>query len=183
VNVIPDSSFFICFLDDLEGLLPISDRVRILTVITGNFTVMVVPEVEQELRFFRFPSQVRDQVRMVKIPAHGTRSDPSIELLRPLLGKGEHEVITCAHFHFLKGDGIFFFILDDGVARDLVKRILPSLTNYMKGTVGFIGHCAIRKVIGKNEAIQLLTVIGKSKFRVDRTTIITVITEIQNRCS
>ena len=30
MNVIPDSSFFICFLDDLEGHLPISDRVRIL---------------------------------------------------------------------------------------------------------------------------------------------------------
>jgi len=163
--------------------MPTSDRVRILSLITGNFTVLVVPEVEVESRFQRVPSPVRDQVRMVKIPASGTRSDPSIELLRPLLGKGEHEVITCAHVYFLNGDGTFLFILDDGVARDLVKRILPSLISHMKGTVGFIGYCAIQKVLEKNEAIHLLTVIGRSKFRVDRSTITTVIAEVQSRCA
>ncbi|MCX6690867.1 MAG: hypothetical protein NTW33_02140 [Methanoregula sp.] len=119
---------------------------------------------------------------MVKIPASGTRSDPSIELLRPLIGKGEHGVISCAYVYFLNGDGTFLFILDDGVARDLVKRILPSLIRHMKGTVGFIGYCAIQKVLEKNEAIHLLTVIGRSKFRVDRSTITTVIAGVQSRC-
>ena len=183
MNVIPDSSFFICFLDDLEGHLPISDRVRFLMLIAGNFTILVVPDVEQESQFQRFSPPVKAQARMVKIPASKTRSDPSIELLRPMLGRGEHEVITCAHYHVLKGDSIFFFILDDGLARDLVRRILPVLISHMKGTVGFIGHCAIQKVLEKNEAIHLLTVIGRSKFRVDQLTVTTVISDIQSRCA
>ena len=145
--------------------------------------MLVVPEVEQESRFQRIPSQIRAQVRLVKDPASGTRTDPSIELLRPLLGKGEHEVITCAHGYFLNDDGTFLFILDDGVARDLVRRVLPALINHMKGTVGFIGHCAVQKVLEKDEAIHLLTVIGRSKFRVNQSTITMVIAEVQSRCA
>lgn len=182
MNVIPDSSFFICFLDDLEGILPIKDRLHILVLITGTFTVLVVPAVEQESRFQRISSPVRNQVRMVTIPA-SARSDPFIQLLQPLLGKGEHDVITCAHVHFLEGNSNFLFLLDDGIARDHVRRILPALVSHMKGTVGFLGHCAVQKVLEKNETINLLTVISRSKFRVDRSTITTVIADIRNLCT
>jgi predicted nucleic acid-binding protein len=181
VKIIPDSSFFICFLDDLEGHLPITDRLRVLTVITENFPIMIVPAVEQESRFQRLPTVVSDQIQRITIT--GLPTDSSIELLRPLLGKGEHEVITYARICLLKGDCTFLFILDDGVARDLVKRMLPVLVSHMKGTAGFLGFCAIRKVLEKNETINLLTIIGRSKFRVDRSTISTVIAEVQNRCS
>jgi hypothetical protein len=182
VKVIPDSSFFICFADDLEGHLPVSDRIRVLATITGKFNFLVVSAVEQESGLQRLPSQIRDKLELVKIPATGTQKDPSIELLRPLLGMGEHEVITCAQIHLQKGDAGFIFILDDGVARNLVKRILPVLVGHMKGTVGFLGYCAIQKVLDKNGTIHLLTLIGKTKFRVDRVTISTVITEIHQRC-
>jgi predicted nucleic acid-binding protein len=182
VKVIPDSSFFICFVDDLEGHLPVADRIRFLTTITGRFDFLVVPAVEQESSLQRLPSQIQDNLDLVKIPASGIQKDPSVELLRPLLGKGEHEVITCSHVHFQNGDGTFLFILDDGVARNLVKRILPALVSHMKGTVGFLGYCALQKVLDKNGTIQLLTSIGKSKFRVDRATISTVITEVHKRC-
>jgi predicted nucleic acid-binding protein len=182
VNVIPDSSFFICFVDDLEGHLPVTDRMQVLAIITGRFDFLVVPAVEQESHLQRLPSQIQDNLNLVKIPASGIQKDPSVELLRPLLGKGEHEVITCAQIRVQNGDTSFVFILDDGVARNLVKRILPVLVSHMKGTIGFLGHCAIRKVLDKNGTIQLLTAIGKSKFRVDQSTISTVITEVHNRC-
>jgi predicted nucleic acid-binding protein len=182
VKVIPDSSFFICFVDDLEGYLPVADRIQVLATITGKFEFLVVPAVEQESHLQRLPAQIQDNLDLVKIPASGIQKDPSIELLRPLLGKGEHEVISCAQIHLQKGDIRFVFILDDGVARNLVKRILPALVNHMKGTVGFLGYCAIQKVLDKNGTIQLLTLIGKSKFRVDQATISTVITEVHKRC-
>lgn len=182
MKIIPDSSFFICFVDDLEGHLPVSDRIQVLTTITGKFDFLVVPAVEQESGLQRLPPQIRDNLDLVKIPASGLQKDPSIELLRPLLGKGEHEVITCAQIHLQKGDTGFVFILDDGVARNLVKRILPVLVGHMKGTVGFLGYCAIQKVLDKNGTIHLLTHIGKSKFRVDQATVSTVITEVRKRC-
>ena len=183
MDIIPDSSFFICFLDDLEGLLPIDDRVRILSQITSNFRVIILPEVNHESRFERIASLIKAQVKWVKIPASDTQNNPSIELLRPLLGKGEHQVITYAYGCLVKGNSRFIFILDDGLARNLVKRILPTLISHMKGTVGFIGHCAIHKVLEKKEAIDVITNIGDSKFRVDRATITTVITEVRNRCA
>ncbi|MCK9581852.1 MAG: hypothetical protein M0Q92_15590 [Methanoregula sp.] len=180
MKLIPDSSFFICFLDDLGDYLPVADRMRVLMAIAGSFSVMVVPEVERESRLHRLTPDVSGKVQRISIA--NEPADPSVELLRPLLGSGEHEVITFAHGCLLKGDGTFLFILDDGVARNLVQRILPALVSHMKGTVGFLGHCAIRKILDKNGTIQLLTVIGKSKFRVDQSTISTVITEVQNRC-
>jgi predicted nucleic acid-binding protein len=180
VKVIPDSSFFICFLDDLVDHLRDTDRIRILTAITRGFTVLIVPAVLTEARLDRFPVPVRDQICLTEISE--TLSDPSIELLRPLLGKGEHEVISCAHEHFLAGDATFLFILDDGVARNLVKRMLPLLTDNMKGTVGFLGFCTSRKVLDKDETIHLITIIGQSNFRVDNSTITAVIAGIQNQC-
>lgn len=180
MKLIPDSSFFICFLDDLEGHLTVADRMRVLMLIAGSFSVMVVPEVERESRLHRLTPDVSGKVQ--RIPIAKEPADPSVELLRPLLGRGEHDVITFSHACLLKGDGTFLFILDDGVARNLVQRILPSLVSHMKGTVGFLGHCAIRKILDKNGTIQLITVIGRSKFRVDQSTISTVITEVQNRC-
>lgn len=179
MNVIPDSSFFICFLDDLEGHVPETDRAQILKAITETFTILIVPAVASESRLERLPVSVKNQVKRMEVS--GTGSEPSIELLRPLLGKGEHEVISCANNH-LKGDATFLFILDDGLARILVRRTLPLLMNHMKGTVGFLGLCAIRKVLDKDETIHLITIIGKSNFRVNQSTITAVIAGIESQC-
>lgn len=141
---------------------------------------MVVPGVDQESQLHRIPSHILNQFRMMETPMPETQSGLPIELLRPLLGRGEREVITCAYIHFQRGNRTFLFILDDGVARDLVKRILPGLTEHLKGTVGFIGFCAGRKILEKDEAIHLITVIGMSRFRVDRSTIAMVIADIEN---
>jgi len=77
---------------------------------------------------------------------------------------------------------MFLFILDDGLARHLVKRILPLLMDHLKGTVGFLGLCAIRKVLDKDKTIHLISIIGRSNFRVDQSTITTVIAGIRNQC-
>jgi len=52
----------------------------------------------------------------------------------------------------------------------------------MKGTVGFLGVCAIQKVLDKDETIHLITIIGESNFRVNQSTITAVIAGIQSRC-
>jgi predicted nucleic acid-binding protein len=182
VKVIPDSSFFICFINDLEGHMPFDERIRILAMITGYFSVILVPEVGGESPLQRLPQTIKEQFGK-KNPAASYRvPDQSIELLRPLLGKGEHAVITCSFLHYRNGDHEFLFILDDGLARDLVGQILPVLTGNMKGTVGFLGDCACRKVLEKDEVIHLLTVLRKTKFRVDPSIITAVISGIKSRC-
>jgi len=182
VKIIPDSSFFICFINDLEGYLPFNDRIGILTTITGNFSVIIVPEVEGESPLQKLPLVIRERFIKKNSAASYLIPDQSIELLRPLLGKGEHAVITCSFLHYRHGDHDFLFILDDSLARDLVRRTLPALGGNMKGTVGFLGDCACRKVLEKNEVIHLLTVLRKTKFRVDPSIISTEISGIKSRC-
>lgn len=143
---------------------------------------MIVPEVELESGFHRFPQTLRTHVRSVRIPPDDPITNPAIELIRPLIGQGELAVIICSYLHSLRSESTFFFILDDGVARDLVTRVLPVLSRNMKGTVGFIGYCAIQKVLEKNDVIDLLMAVGKSKFRIDPSIITEVIGEVESRC-
>jgi len=87
MNIIPDSSFFICFLDDLEGHLPFNDRLGFFSLIIKHFTTMVVPGVDQESHLQRIPSHILNQFRMMETPVPETQSGLPIELLRPLLGR------------------------------------------------------------------------------------------------
>jgi hypothetical protein len=182
VKLIPDSSFFICFLDDLEGYLPFDERIKVLTKITDRFDIKVGPEVERESPLHKLPVCVKIRIGKIDYSGLTARAEPSLELLRPLLGKGELEVITGAFLHYQNNDFEFLFILDDGTARDLVNQIFPLLVKHMKGTVGFIGHCAILSVVDKEGAIHLLTFLRTTKFRVRPSIITTVIAEIQSRC-
>ena len=182
MKIIPDSSFFICFIDDLDGYLPFDERIQILSTISGYFTIILGTDVAGESPLHRLPQIIKDRFVKKNPKVSYTVPDPAIELLRPLLGRGEHEVITCSFMFYKKGERGFLFILDDGTARDLVDRTLPYLISHLKGTVGFLGDCAIRKVLEKNEVIHLLTVLRKTKFRVDPSIITAVITEIKSRC-
>ncbi len=182
MKVIPDSSFFVCFLDDLEGFLTREYRVRILTMITENFTVIILSEVESESRFKRFPESLKAQVQSVNISPDDPITEPAFELLRPLVGRGELEVIIYSYLCFSGGNRTFFIILDDGVARDLVRRLLPDLLGHMKGTVGFLGYCAIQEVLEKNDVIDFLKAVEKSKFRIDPSIITEVLKDVQSRC-
>lgn len=182
MDIIPDSSFFICFMDDLEGYLPFSERIRYLMAFISHYSILLTSEVERESRWERIPVLITDGIRRVKVQEHLLQSVPAIELLRPLLGKGEHEVISCAQVHLMRGGDLFLFIIDDGVARDLVRQSLPDLVRNMKGTVGFIGYCSIQKVLETSEVIGLLTLIDRSKFRVDHSVLKAIIADIEKQC-
>lgn len=106
------------------------------------------------------------------------------EILRPFFSteeirKGEHEVIAISYIlHFL---GIYFImILDDDQSRKFVEGNFPELARNMMGTVGFVGECCCSyNIFSKEEAITILMLIDKSKFRIRKETIEEIVEKIE----
>jgi len=163
VEVISDSTFYICFLDDIgypEGLKKI--------ISSGEFKFVIGPVVENEIG--KSPNY-----HFIKSDLSKVREKPLSfnygEIVRPFLGideikKGEHEVIGIAIVYHLKGKD-FILILDEDGPRSIIEKKLSGIKSKMTGTVGFISRCYCQYLIyDKEEAIDILERIRNSKFRV-----------------
>ena len=144
-----DSSFYICFSDDLNRkdwlvrftetyLFHLGDR--ILAEIPDN--LKATPQFMSSIRFMRYDY---------------------FELIKPYFGRdpkhrddGEYEAIGIGH-HLNDLGLLAFLILDDARAKNFVKTHLPHLSQKMVGTLGFLRDCCCRdKTIGAFEAIAIL---------------------------
>ena len=163
VEVISDSTFYICFLDDIdypEGLKKI--------ISSGEFKFVIGPVVENEIG--NSPNY-----HFIKSDLSKVREKPLSfnygEIVRPFLGiseikKGEHEVIGIAIVYHLKGKD-FILILDEDGPRRIIEKKLSGIKSKMTGTVGFITRCYCEYLIYTlDEAINILERIRNSKFRV-----------------
>ena len=172
-EILADSSFFICFLDDIE-------KPNVLDKILEKFDFLITPivytEVSKSINFKHI--QKHPKILRVKKENLG-------EALRPLFSKkeiekGETEIIELA-YHFYVNGASRFFILDDDGPRFFVKRNLPHLEKLMIGTVGFVGECYyVCKILEKTEASAIVIIIGESKFRVSAEVIKEVLSKIES---
>ena len=175
--LIPDSSFFICFFDDLRPLLTKEVRLWCIDKITNNFDVKVTPIVFSEVGFKNDGECVKKYIDLVNF---GDIADNGVlESLRPVWSKGEFEVICLAYNYKTTGNNDFIFIIDDLNARKIISNYLNELEKFLKGTVGFIGYCTHQKIFEQEVTINILIAIKKSKFRVDKQIIDKIIVEIQ----
>lgn len=171
-EIVADSSFYICFLEDIQQP---HELIRFLKC----FIFIITPIVYDEV------SKCKD-FQQVESVCNLTKHSPVGEILKPFFSKsqvekGETEVIELAYEFYAEGSPIHF-ILDDGQARGFVKNNLTDLTSFMMGTVGFVGKCCYEFfLIGKDEATKLVIIIGASKFRVHQDVISEVLTKIQQR--
>lgn len=172
--IIPDSSFFICFLDDIyEPILLKKIMIsKELEIIMGE---IVIGELEKSSEYHHISSLVESR-KVYDYFDYG-------ELLKPFFSedeilKGEHEVIVISYIHHSKG--LFhFLIIDDRQQRRFINRVLSELETYLIGTVGFIMKIGITGlIITKDEAIYLLSSIKKSKFRINHVIVERAIKEL-----
>lgn len=174
-RVIPDTSFFICFLDDIKNPEPV---IRIFN--SNKFVLVVGKLVHEEIK----KSGNYYKIKHILISAKSYDYTQFGEILRPFMSveeisKGEHEVIATAYvLNFLGHDLIF--ILDDDDARTLVLKNLKEIADKMTGTVGFIRLCCCEhEVFNKDEAKSILTMIKNSKFRVKKEIVEKTIEDIE----
>ena len=162
IKVIPDSSFIICFLDDIQQPQYL---IRIFNY--DGFTFIIGRIVKNEIS----RSRRYDHIKSIVENAESFEYYYYGEILRPFLSieeieKGEHEVIATAYVMHSLGFDIIF-ILDEDDPRKFVENNFPDLVDKMTGTVGFIEKChCVFDIFEKDESIDILRLIKNSKFRV-----------------
>lgn len=182
MNLIPDSSFFICFFDDLDELMDTSTLNTYFSVFSANFNIKITPLVNEEITKCKSDLYKKHSSKFNIIDRDDffLYDGHLLELLRPLVGRGEFEVISLAKYYQENGLNDFTFILDDNEARLKIKRYFQELDGYLKGTVGIIMFCCLdMELFNKKESIHILNCINNSKFYVDPNIIENVINTIK----
>lgn len=163
IHIVPDSSFYICFLGDIDDC---DSLLKILRQDKFNFimSIVVKGEISKSSNYLKIKDTVETKVEYFSELSYG-------ELLRPLFSreeieKGEHEVITLS-FILSNLNYDFITILDDKGPRNFFKTLLPECHDRLRGTIGFIGDCVCtHNVFRKEKGINILIAIKNSKFRI-----------------
>jgi predicted nucleic acid-binding protein len=163
-RVVPDSSFYICFLDDIQR---VDALLRLVTCDAYSLVMGVV--IRREVTAKRCPEDFLDAVNThVEAFEYSTYG----EILRPFFSveevdKGETEAVVISFILHQRGE-VHVLIIDESPARRFVGRRFPDLERYMTGTVGFLETSTVlRNISTPEETIDLLREMLVSTFRVD----------------
>ncbi len=177
-SLIPDSTFFICYLDDIEKPEYLKKIIK-----NNKFNIFIGQIINNEIKKSNnYKSLEKDFGSKIKIFEYYQYG----EILRPLFSreeiiKGEHEVIVIAFILFSE-DEKFIAILDDIAPRKFIKNNFPQIYESIEWTVGFTKNCYYKhKIFSKEETLIILELIQNSKFRIDPEVICGLIYEV--RCS
>ncbi len=167
MKLIPDSSFFICFFGDLEGLLDDAVRIEYFIRFLNSFTVEVTPIVYEEITEKNDITLFESKLSLLQIDSAIERSSSILQYLKPIFAKGEFEVICMSFYYNTNGISDFFGVLDDGKARELVIEYISEIRGCIIGTIGLIRFCNYHfHIFTSVEAINILEQIKKSNFRI-----------------
>ena len=163
-RVVPDSSFYICFLDDIKR---VDTLLRLL--ICEDYSFIMGSVVRREVTAKECPEDFVDAMNHhvvgFEYHAHG-------EILRPFFGdeeirRGETEAVVIS-FILHHGGERHVLIIDESPARNFVETRFQDLLQYLTGTIGFLEMCTtVRKVFTPEEAIEMLRAILASNFRIN----------------
>lgn len=169
ILVIPDSSFFICFCDDISEP---EYLIQILADARFNFVLGSIIKTELEKSSNNVVLEGYFKKHNVNCFDYNTYG----ELLRPFfsvneINKGEHEVIVMTYILTFQGKHVIA-ILDDNSPKTFLKQKLPEISSNVIGTIGFVEKCTCdMEVFLKDEGINILKSIKHSKFWVTGTII------------
>ena len=163
--VIPDSSFFICFIDD------ISKPHYLETILNKTEFSFVVGKI--------IITEIKDAPENAILREHYNKNNIAVfdyydygEILRPFfsideINKGEHEVIIITYILNLQGKQVIT-ILDDNSPKKFLKNLLLEKSEMVTGTVGFVEKCTCEyNIFFKEKGINILTLIKQSKFWIE----------------
>lgn len=161
-DLIPDSTFFIFFLDDVQS------PDYLLRIVT-KFKTHIVPSVYNEIQKTKTPNALE---QLVKASNKWQQTLFKIgDVLKPFFSekerdRGEHEIIVAAYiFHECKTP--YLLIVDEAESNRFLRNNLPHLNTCRTGA--FISDCCTKHgIIIKKEALQLYDLMEKSNFRITK---------------
>lgn len=146
--VFADSSFFICFLEELKQ----SNCYNFLDYYDFAIGSKVFKEIENHL----------DNDIINKLYFCPDENYNYSALIAPILSnevknknKGEYEVIGLS-LHYLHSNQVKYIIIDDKRARNFAENHFKELKNFITGTIGLIIFCSKDKFISKTDAVNIL---------------------------
>ena len=146
--VFADSSFFICFLEELKQ----SNCYNFLDYYNFAIGSKVWIEIKTHLE-----DNLINKLHFCPEENYNYSS-----LIEPILSnkeknknKGEYEVIGLS-LHYLSSNQVKYVIIDDKKAKNFAKRNFKELEEYIMGTIGLIIHCPKDNFISENDAIKIL---------------------------
>ena len=149
-NCVADSSFYICWTDDMNKRICIHEFLSFYQFYIGETILNEISSSHSSDNEFKSKVQKLNYDYTVLFKP----------LIKGKLDKGEFEAIGIAKNLFEKGE-LKHLILDDGPARNLLKRNFPELEDKQCGTVGFVRECYFDQNISKDKAIKTLEAMKK----------------------
>ncbi len=163
-KVVADSSFYICFLDDIK-------KPEYLIRLVDHFEFVLGKIIHKEIRkspnYSGRKNIMKKKVLYFEYENYG-------EILRPFFSmeeiqKGEHEAIAISIILIRIELLDISLIMDDSNARNFIKKNFQDIYHMVKYTVQFIVECYdTHRIFKKEEIVEILTLIKKSKFRIDK---------------
>jgi len=146
--VFADSSYYICFIEELEH----EDCYNFLDYYKfgiGNRVLFEIrkilkAEINSKLNYFDFSDLDYFQL-----------FSPLLSNLEKNKTKGEFEMIGLSLF-CLENNQLQYLVLDDDTAKKFVKRYFKHIKPYLTGTIGLIGNSSLDGFISSSKAISML---------------------------
>lgn len=146
--VFADSSFFICFLEELKQ----SNCYNFLDYYDFAIGSKVFEEIGEHLennlinKLYFCPDENYNYTALIA---------PLLSNEEKNKNKGEYEVMGLS-LHYLSSNRVKYVIIDDKKARNFAKRNFGGLSEYITGTIGLIIFCSKDNFISKIDAINIL---------------------------
>ncbi len=156
-GVSSDSSFYICFADDIKRIDWLFKIIDIYSFYLGEKIWKELPEYLTDNK--EFSSKVKRLNSVVDY----------YELLKPYFGRdpkhlddGEYEAIGIAYYLHEKGC-LKYLILDDRRVRRFVEKHFSIFKDKLTGTIGFIRDCCCKdRKLSPEHVIEILLLIKES---------------------
>ena len=178
-EIVPDSSFYYCFTDDIDKP---DTLVTLLSHASFHFVTgpIIESEVKKSEKFSTITNAFEHNVETFTYYDYG-------EIIRPLFAldeitKGEHEVVVISYIlHHQEAN--YKSIVDEDPTRSFLERTYPELFKNVTGTVGFLEYCTVHyKLISKGDCITLLERIRTSRFRIKERIVDEAIERVRRDC-
>jgi len=172
-NIISDSSFYICFLGDINEPDTLEKILRF-----DSFTFIIGSVIEKELNVQKNSNGLLDKfLNQFDYYEYGEIIKPFFSLHE--IQKGETETIVISYIMENKKTN-YITIIDDKSPREYVRKNFPKIFDNLTGTIGFLEKCYLKwAIFKKRECINTLELINQSKFRIGEEIINEVIYRIK----
>ena len=153
-GIAADSSFFICYADDINQCDMLYNFVKLYDIYIGEKILDETKKIFNKLNLL-------SSINVINVRYY--------ELIKPFFGRnqkhlcdGEYEAIGISLYLYDKNI-LKFLIIDDKTPKKFVMNHFPELTQFLVGNIGFIKTCClIDKTISKDEALKILEAIKEN---------------------